>query len=264
MVLRSFSIFVPLHLVFIVFSVFIDQRLSAQTIVNVEAVRPKIDEMGYKAEAKLEFNGSAGNSEKFYTGFGHSSVWNFGVSQQFILMSFRYGESQGVKDANESFLHLRHVKPLAPQRFWETYTQTQTNQFNRLRLRGLIGGGWRWELPESNKVGYAFGVGGYYSHEEIYEVGLFEAEKEDMVRANMYFSLKTIETKQLTSLFIFYFQPRSEQLKDYLLFATSILRVFCTEDLIFSIEATITHDNIPPATVKKTDLNYISSFILKF
>lgn len=101
-------------------------KILAQNIVNVESVRPKIDEIGYKGEVKFELNGASGNSKRVNGGVGSSSVWNSGLSQQFVLLNYRYGESQGVKDANESFVHLRHVIPLFPLNFWESYVQSHS------------------------------------------------------------------------------------------------------------------------------------------
>lgn len=237
---------------------------SAQNIVNVEAVRPRVEDLGYKGEARFELNGGAGNSDRIYGGLGHSSVWNSGLSQQFILVNYRYGESQGIKDTSESLVHLRHVRPVAPLRFWEGYIQSQTNQFNRLRFRGLAGGGWRWELPEIECITYALGAGVYYSHDEVYETGLLSSEQENTARANFYFSLRSTDLKDVTAIFVLYFQPKVEQLDDYLLLSSGILKMNWTENLALALEATVTHDNYPPATVKKTDMNYISSLVVKF
>ncbi len=244
--------------------IFSPSLMRAQSIVNIESIRPRVSDLGYKGDAKIEFNGNSGNSERIYMGLGHNSVWNYGVSQQFFLLNYRYGESQGIKDANESFLHLRHVKPLTEYRLLETYIQTQTNQFNRLRFRGLTGGGWRWELTHDENVNYALGTGLYFSHEEIYETSNYSAFQENMARGNLYLSAKSDGKNDVTSVLVFYYQPRMDQVKDFLILVTGLIRVKWTEKTSLSFEATLSHDSIPPPTVRPTDINYVSSLLVHF
>ena len=235
---------------------------SAVAIVNTETVRPKPDELGYKGQVKFDLGGKSGNTEKFKAGLGHNSVWNNGAYQNFLLMSYNYGESFEVKDTNKSFFHVRHVRPIKEDVFWELYGQSQTDEFKRLKLRGLAGVGGRWEYGfEPARV--ALGAGLFYSHEELKETSLAKGETEDTGRGNFYVSLKTQPKAGLTGILTLYFQPKLDEMSDHHAYASGMLKADWNESLAFAIEAELAHDNRPPAGVEKTDTTYSSSLIWK-
>ncbi|MCB0367387.1 MAG: DUF481 domain-containing protein [Bdellovibrionaceae bacterium] len=236
--------------------------LPVRAIVNIEAVRPKKSETGYTGQFKFEMGGSSGNTEKFRAGLGHNSVWNTGDYQNFVLLSYNYGESFEIKDTNKSFLHLRHVRPIQEDVFWELYTQSQTDEFKRLRLRALAGVGGRWELEQELTL-WAIGAGLFYSHEELTEKGLLPEGTEDTARGNFYLSLKTQPDASLTGVLAIYFQPKLDEMSDHHAFASAMLKADWNESLAFAVEAELSHDNRPPEGVKKTDTTYTSSLIYK-
>ena len=235
---------------------------SATAIVNIEAVRPKPGELGYKGQFKFDLGGSSGNTEQFKVGLGHNSVWNKGEYQNFVLLSYNYGESFAVKDTDKSLLHLRHVRPVKKSLSWEIYGQSQTDEIKKLKLRTLGGVGGRWET-KTDVVLWAMGAGAFYSYEELNAVAGLKSETEGVGRGNFYVSMNAQPVTGLTSVLTIYFQSKLDEWADHHGFAKAMLKAEWSESLAAALEAELAYDSRPPAAVKKTDTTYFTSLIWK-
>lgn len=238
----------------------------SQAVVNIEDIRPGEPQEGYSGNAKLAIGGESGNTDKLAIDAGGRLQWHREHITNFAILNYTYGESRGVRDTNKSFLHLRHIREVGPTRAYEAFTQLETDEFARLSLRTLIGGGARFTLQQDpGVVSTHIGLGLFYSVEELDEQpGLTDDGRSDLWRVNLYLSHKRRLNDQMQFVSTTYYQPAIGEPGDYRLLEQAALNIKMTEGLVFKIGLDIAHDNRPPQTVQKTDTSYSTGIEYQF
>lgn len=241
--------------------------ISSEAIVNIEAVRPDWEAIGYSGQLQLNSNGNFGNTNVFGVRFATNSVWNTGLSQSLLLLSYRYGKSNSARNANESFAHLRYVQKIKDRgslrRYLEVFLQSQANEFRRLSIRGLAGTGQRFEWDIFQESEMAIGAGVFYSYERRTRLKGERPIDQTNVRGNFYWSTQVPTTAGSSFVMAVYYQPKMESLNNYYAFINTVFQASWTEQVTLNFEVTLTHNSHPPKDVRKTDFTYSSGFTVK-
>ena len=225
---------------------------QAFAIVNVESMRVQKKADGFSGELELESDLLSGNTDSKHVSLGNRLQWDYGEKTNFIITSYSYGESGGVRDANNSFIHLRHVVHLSDQWAWEGFGQMEQNEFTRLAYRALIGGGVRRTLRQNDdKSGMYLGLGGFYSTER-----LDDNTTTSLVRANIYFVIKHAlnDTNRLMS--TTYYHPAISNPDDFRVLEQLAYEVAINKKLNLQLSVNIAHDSQPPSGVRATDTSF--------
>ena len=191
--------------------------------------------------------------------------WTQGKTTDFILGNYEYGESDGVRDKNKGFLHLRHIFQAEREYAWEAFTQASFNEFTKLNLRALLGGGVRLTLGELSDTRATYlGLGGFYEHEELDTEAADENISEDTFRANSYLVFKFQFNDHASMVSSSYFQPSLEDLSDFRAIEDISLVSKLTNSLSLNTGINIAHDSDPPSEVKKTDTSLKLGLVVNF
>ncbi|MDQ6967192.1 MAG: DUF481 domain-containing protein, partial [Mariprofundaceae bacterium] len=121
---------------------------QAFAIVNVEDTTLLMDGEGLTGKAALSVNGDRGNVTTNGVEMSALLRLNHGKDTEIAAMNYKYGQSRAVRNANKSYLHLRHRHALNETWALEVFTQAQQNEFANLKLRTLLGGGVRWSQKQ--------------------------------------------------------------------------------------------------------------------
>ena len=238
----------------------------ANAIVNLESLHFEKQKNGFEGMVNLSLNGSTGNTENNRTKFDAGLRLTNDQTNNYLLMSYEYGESFGQKNSDKSFIHLRHINKTESIADWEVFTQAESNTFSRLSLRWLLGAGLRFKLGKKNPgKTFIVGLGGFYSVEELEKrTGLTDDGTETLWRANSYvlFRYKINDTVRFAN--TLYYQPRLSDTQDYRLLEQATLTVNLSDQLDLTLSLDISHDSQPPQLVEKTDTSYLTGITYRF
>lgn len=249
--------FSRLRALFLVLAVFASH--SAYAIVNIEDIRAKTPPEGVSGRFDLSSSSLSGNSSGLHVSTGGRVNWKRGDVLDFLVGSYDFGESNGVRDMNKSFLHARHVVTLNPHWAWEGFGQLEQNEFRRLNYRALLGGGMRRTLMKKDDKAAWFGVGAFYSEEELSGIGT-----EDRWRANLYLVWKHAIGPNTHFATTTYCQPALNDVADFRLSEEAGLIVSISKTLDIAMTLNVYHDSQPPAGVKPTDTSFSTGIKYRF
>ena len=239
-----------------------------QAIVNIENMNVLSDEVkqGFEAQLGVDISGKNGNTSKQKAGFD-SRLQRFKENgTDFFVFSYEYGESSEVKDTEKSFMHLRHITYISQTLAWEAFAQLENNEFTRLSLRSLIGGGLRFKLGMPSKLHSSyFGTGLFRSKETLDEdPGATDEGSDYATRANLYMVNK-IQISDNTSLSnTLYYQPDLSEASDYRLLEQLRFKVNINQKLSIVLSLDVSRDSRPPQNIKRTDSSYTTGFNYRF
>ncbi|MCW9014955.1 MAG: DUF481 domain-containing protein [Gammaproteobacteria bacterium] len=229
-------------------------------------IDPVSQELGLRTNVNLDLSGKNGNTKNAKYSLG-TKVQSYKTDYtQLAIFNYEYGESSNVKDTDNGFLHLRQVWYSTDTLFWEGYAQIENDEFKRLTIRALAGGGARFKLIHKPQKHSAYiGAGLFYSKEELDDAaGTTDAGTEYYTRLNIYQIYKYAINRNSRLLNTVYYQPDIEEFSDYRLLEKFKFQVDINSHLSINISLDIARDNQPPENVEKTDTSYTTGFEYKF
>jgi len=226
--------------------------LQAWAIINAEDMDQSGHQDGVIGKIGLSANGSSGNSSKLHGEGSGRVVWKHAAHTDMLVGSYAYGKSQGKRDTNKAFAHLRHRYALDEQWEVEGFGQLQQNEFANLKLRTLLGGGLRWSREDTTWMTH-LGLGSFYERESLRTAN---SPGSTLWRMNSYWSLAYHLNQRVRMQNTVYYQPAWKNSRDFRLLNDAVLTVSLTEQLNLRLSLETTHDSRPPAGIKPTDHNY--------
>jgi len=237
----------------------------AHAIVNIEEMRGQQQADGFSGNASLSISGDAGNTNQSDTSASSQLFWQRGDVTKLIVASYSYGENSRNRNTNKGFLHLRYIKQQTSTRALEVFTQAAHNEFSRLSLRTLVGAGSRLTLHKSNYDAIHLGAGAFYLKEKLEKnAGLTDDGTEKFWRGNFYLAVRYQLNDQARILSTTYYQPAFDNGSDFRILEEGSLKIKLAESLDIHLTLEITHDNKPPQTIEKKDINYKTGLVYRF
>lgn len=235
---------------------------NAYAIVSLENLHFGDSKPGFNGSLTGAINGASGNSDRIRgTGTGILQ-WNLEESVYYLSASTGYGKSQDVVDQNESFLHGRRIADVTKGIAWETFAQMERDEFARLKLRAIGGGGLRFLMGKKTPQHALFlGTGAFYSHELIDDE---DKTTNKSVKANVYILFKRKIGQHAAFVNTLYAQPNVVDPNDFRLLERATLRVSVTNSIALKLDLEVRHDNRPPEEVEKTDIKYTTGIEYNF
>jgi putative salt-induced outer membrane protein YdiY len=228
---------------------------SAFAIVSMESVHLGKPPQGFSGAFDLSFDADYGNTEERTTATGIKLQHTREKHINFVIANYEYGESSGAKTKNKSFAHYRHIYQRRADHALEGFAQLSSNEFTRLNLRALAGGGVRLALGETTeKSAFLLGLGAFYEREDLdVDAAAGEDETTEAVRGNCYLVLKFQFNDNVSLVSSTYYQPDFGRFSDFRAIEDLSLVSKLTERLALNIGLDISHDSEPPPAVDETD-----------
>ena len=235
---------------------------QALAIINAEDLDLSIDDDGMVGKLGFSISGSSGNSDKLSGEGSARLIWKHGQHMEMLVGSFSYGKSRGVRDTNKSFAHLRHRYAWSETWGLEGFSQAQQNEFARLKLRTLIGGGVRWSYQHLGLAVHV-GLGNFYEREALRAAANI-APATRLWRANSYLALRYLFNERVRVQNTVYYQPAWKGPADYRLLDDAALHVALNDSLDLKLVMEFSQDSRPPIGVKNTDISYKTGLSFRF
>ena len=236
---------------------------TASSIVNIEDQRPADADTGLHGRLELGLNGDSGNSERSEWHLGGRLLRRTQGTRDLLIADYTYGQSQGRRNSNRAFLHLRHGHALTGPVSVEGFAQVEQDEFARLRLRTLLGGGLRWSFDDDRRR-QRLGLGVFRAWERIADAGLADPRSDAFWRANLYWHYERPAGQGLRLSSTLYVQPRIGPMADLRLLEDLACELPLVSGLRLRLGFEIIHDSRPPLTVEQTDVHYRTDLTLRF
>lgn len=234
---------------------------QAFAIVNAEDTTLLTDEEGLVGKIALSADGNRGNVVT--NGFEGSSLFRLkhGKDTEILAVNYKLSQSRGVRDANKSYLHLRHRHALNKDWALEGFGQTQQDEFANLKLRALLGGGVRWS-QKREIWRFHLGLGTFYEYEKLRKsVG---RDKSTLWRASTYMTVDYLLSEQAKLHETIYLQPAWNAMADLRILNDTSLKVSLTEHLALSLTLELSYDSRPPVGTVKNNVSYQTGITYHF
>jgi putative salt-induced outer membrane protein YdiY len=238
---------------------------SAHAIVSMEDIHLGKPPEGFSGAFELSLGLETGNTENAGAATGLKFQWSKGNATDFFLANYAYGESAGIKDKNKGFMHFRHIQQLAPRYAWEAFTQVSFDEFTKLNLRTLLGGGARLtlEAPSDRRVTH-LGLGAFYEHEKLDIDETEDDDTQNTLRGNAYLVFKYQFNDYVSLVSTTYYQPDLGDFADYRAILDLTVVSKFSEDMALQVGLDVAHDSEPLPEVEKTDTSLNVGVVFNF
>lgn len=234
--------------------------LPSWAIISIRPVDVGESALGWQRQISTAFGTTRGNSD--------TDKYNAGIRVQYdrknSLLTFNadysYGKANNVKNINKSYIHLRNIQGITPDVVFETFTQAQKDEFQKLNLRVLFGIGPRIRFSESKKWGNLYlGLSAIYSLEKQKE-----RSQDKYTLGSIYISHRLAINSSVDVTYTGYYQPRFKDMDDYHVLQNAQLKVKLIEDFSLLYTAQHNYDSNPIVGVKKSDVSQTLSIAYEF
>ena len=218
--------------------------LMGQAIVNIEELRRE-GEIGFFTNISAGLDASRGNRDRDYYSLRIRFDNNSEDTESFLILQQTERKSNDIVMDKSKFIHGRYIFIGEDTFHWEVYAQYSENPFRNYKKRSVLGGGLRFELSKSGRLG-----AGLLNEEETDLTGKSKITE----RLGFYFHTDFDIAENISFDPTIYFQPSIENFEnDYK--ASMILAVDfkVNENFKIRMQYSSFHDSDPPLLAEKTD-----------
>ena len=220
-------------------------------IVNVLA-SAEDRENGFWGEFSLPIEWQTGNTNLTKIGFELDSVWLHQNRLVLLLIDENYGSRENERYLSKGFEHLRYRQTLSELLAVESFVQHGFNEFQRIKMRALLGAGMRFTLSQWETGNLVYGTA-YMFEYEIVDSGDSE-DAGDHLRSSRwsnYLQFAHTIKENLTFSETVFFQPVITNPDDFRLLNQTAFRV-ASEGIFMELSLQLTYDTRVPEDVYST------------
>lgn len=226
---------------------------SASAQVNTEVLRKRIKDRGASFILEGTFDGHTGNTYGLTADGLVGGGFAAGRHTAFAFASVDYARLNGVLGTDKSFAHVRYNFELHRAAWWEAFVQAQSDAFQLIKIRDLVGTGPRFAAFQDRQLGLFVGFA-YLLERDIYDPPTApEIVTPVYARGSTYLSAAATLADGIQAVTTTYFQPRLELLSDIRVESESGFVFKLTKVLATSITLTAHYDSNPLPGVLRTD-----------
>ena len=164
-----------------------------------------------------------------------------------------------------AFGHLRYRQAIRRPIAVEGFLQVEADEFRRLSLRALAGGGLRCECPVGSRLSTAFGVA-LMAEEERLRVGdaADSGRRQASARVSSYVSAEWASDGPAAVTHTSFAQPRLTDLRDIRILSETTLDMRVIERVSIPVALLVLYDGRPPEDVEELDVSLTVSVRVRF
>ena len=219
-------------------------NLLAQAIVNIEELRRE-GEIGFFTNVSAGLDASRGNRDRDYYKLRIRFDNNSEDAESFLIMQQTERKSNDIVMDKSKFMHGRYIFIGEDAIHWEMFAQYSENPFRNYKKRSVLGGGLRFELSKSGRLG-----AGLLNEEETDLTG----QSKTTERLGFYLHTDFDIAENISFDPTIYFQPSIENFEnDYKASMILALDFKVNENFKIRLQYSSFHDSDPPMLAEKTD-----------
>jgi len=231
-------------------------------IVNIENLRKDKDTIGWSGYVSLEFNLEKNRNRILGLSNQLRVQYKGKKNIVFLIHDMDFKEVNSVSIVNNATQHLRFSRILSPKISFESFLQSQVDQISEIKLRALIGSGFRFNVYQSEKYNFSIGTTVMFEYENSKEEILDDIHRD--FRNSTYFSFKIHPNKNVSIISANYFQPRLDMFSDYRILSETSLLFTIIKNLKFTTTFTYLFDRFPATSAVKEQYKLSNGLVYFF
>ena len=226
-------------------------NVLAQAIVNIEDLRRE-GEVGFFTSISANLYAARGNRDRDYYSAQLRFDNNSEKSESFLILQQSERKSNDKLMDESTFMHGRYIWVGDEAINWEVFAQYSENPFRNYKKRSVLGGGLRYELSKSARLGT-----GLLNEEETDLTGQSKTtERLGFYLHNTFEVAENIAFKPTV-----YFQPSLDDFEnDYKASMILALDFKVNENFKITMQYSSFYDSDPPLLAEKTDESISTMF----
>ena len=226
-------------------------NLLGQAIVNIEDLRRE-GQIGFFTSISANLNASRGNRDRdFYSAqlrFDNNSEG----AESFLILQQSERKSDDKSIDESTFIHGRYILVGDEAVNWELFAQYSENPFRNYKKRSVLGGGLRYELSKSARLG-----AGILNEDETDLTGRSKTTE----RLGFYLHNSFEVAENISFKPTLYFQPSLDDFEnDYKASMILALDFKVNENFNIKMQYSSFHDSDPPLLAEKSDESISTMF----
>lgn len=227
---------------------------AASAQVNVEPFRAKIEEGEVGGRLGGSLTAYDGNTEGVILGAAGLVGTDQGRHFAFLAGSGDYSRLGGETTIAKTFAHARYNYELQRWLLAETFIQTETDQFRRIRIRQLFGLGPRLQSNVTEDLGIFYGTAYMLELTRRNDDVAADEVAEGWFHRWSHYGGFTLDADPATLHAVAYYQPRFDRFADYRALLVGGVDFKIGERLESSINVTYRYESKVPREVDRADL----------
>lgn len=222
-----------------------------QAIVNIEDLRRE-GQVGFFANITASLDASRGNRDRDFSSIQLRFDNNSDETESFLILQESKRKSNGKPIDNSTFMHGRYVFIGDNLINWEIFAQYSENPFRNYNKRSVLGGGIRYELTPTARLG-----AGILQEDEVNLAN--QSKTTERLGFYLHNAFEIAENIYLQP--TIYFQPSLNDFEnDYKASMILALNFKVNEDFIIEMQYSSSHDSDPPLLAEKADESISTRF----
>ena len=226
-------------------------NILGQAIVNIEDLRRE-GEVGFFTNISANLNASRGNRDRDFYSVQLRFDNNSEDAESFLILQQSERKSNEKLMDESTFMHGRYIFVGEEASNWEVFAQYSENPFRNYKKRSVLGGGLRYELSDSARLG----------------VGLLNEDETDLTgksktteRLGFYIHNSFEVAENIFLKPTVYFQPGIDDFEnDYKASIILALDFNVNENFKITMQYSSFHDSDPPMLAEKADESISTMF----
>jgi len=226
-------------------------NVFGQAIVNIEDLRRE-GEVGFFTNISANLNASRGNRDRDFYSVQLRFDNNSEDAESFLILQQSERKSNDKLMDESTFMHGRYIFVGEEASNWEVFAQYSENPFRNYKKRSVLGGGLRYELSDSARLG----------------VGLLNEDETDLTgksktteRLGFYIHNSFEVAENIFLKPTVYFQPGIDDFEnDYKASIILALDFNVNENFKITMQYSSFHDSDPPMLAEKADESISTMF----
>lgn len=231
---------------------------GAEAITSIRVPYERLEKNGRALSLNASFASRAGNGPGFTAGGAFLSALSDQENRHvfYLRAGGDYGEFEDTITASSSLAHARHQYRLRRWLSTDLFVQAQQDRFQRLRSRRLAGGGPAF-YRRAGRVSLRAGAGVMHEAEHYRTAdNSAEPDRADTLRATSYLMADAALGNGAELTLVAYFQPRLTAIDDVRILSDTSLSLSLGGNMRAGLSLVVRHDSRPPASVKRTDVDF--------
>ncbi len=255
-------IFYCKRILFFSFFFLLINSFSFSQVVNIESKRFDGKEIGWHGSAEVNLSFVRNTKDIWQMGQRSRLQKNRENNMLLLLSDFGLVKAGGEDFVNRGFGHIRYSSVLNPSRsiWWESFAQSQYNQVQKLKLRILLGSGFRFRILHQDSLAVNTGALIMAEYQDF--------SGEDPIRRNfrmssyLSFSFQTHSNIEVGS--TTYYQPVVTKFSDYRIADESYIAFRFAKRWQFKTTFNMVYDSNPPIAIPSLSFSLVNGFNFKF
>ncbi|MFH0902875.1 MAG: DUF481 domain-containing protein [Pseudomonadota bacterium] len=248
-----------------VIAVALPARWASAQIVNVRPLLAGDKESGASGAVEGSLDWRTGNTELLLVSGNVLARYRAGVHRVFMMTRAELGMQSGGRFLDKDFEHLRYQWEAFPRVHLETFAQHDRDEFRRLSLRALWGGGPRSLLVSSKAFELELGIAYMLEIERLREGPESDAGDTTLAhRASACIAAVLRVEKGVNLGETIYLQPRLDRPRDVRVLSETELLVEFAKRFALKVAFAAMVDSEPPIGLRRLDTTLKSSLQFRF